>query len=52
MVESPYIQFIEVITANKVYRKYLKTGEEPWLNSTQRTAYQRSGILQSARTVG
>ncbi|OPZ68174.1 MAG: Desulfoferrodoxin [bacterium ADurb.Bin478] len=29
MVESHYIQFIEVITANKVYRKYLKPGEEP-----------------------
>ncbi len=29
MVESHYIQFIEVITANKVYRKYLKPGEDP-----------------------
>jgi len=29
MVESHYIQFIEVITEAKVYRKSLKPGDEP-----------------------
>jgi superoxide reductase len=29
MLENHYIQFIEVITATKVYRKDLKPGEEP-----------------------
>ena len=29
MVENHYIQWIEVITANKSLRKYLKAGEEP-----------------------
>lgn len=29
MLETHYIQFIEVITANKVLCKYLKPGEEP-----------------------
>ncbi len=29
MLENHYIQWIEVITAKEVYRKYLKAGEEP-----------------------
>lgn len=29
MIETHYIEWIEVVTANKVYRKYLKPGEKP-----------------------
>lgn len=29
MLETHFIEWIEVITANKVYRKYLKPGEKP-----------------------
>ena len=29
MVESHFIQLIEVVTATRVYRKYLQPGEEP-----------------------
>ncbi len=29
MLENHYIQLIEVVTASRVYRKYLKPGEEP-----------------------
>jgi superoxide reductase len=29
MVETHYIEFIEVITANKIYKKYLIPGEKP-----------------------
>lgn len=29
MLENHYIEWIEVHTANKVYRKYLKPGEKP-----------------------
>jgi superoxide reductase len=29
MTEEHYIQWIEVLTADKVYRKYLKPGEKP-----------------------
>lgn len=29
MIETHYIEWIEVITENKVYRKYLKPGEKP-----------------------
>ena len=29
MLENHYIEWIEVLTENKVYRKYLKPGEKP-----------------------
>lgn len=29
MLEEHYIEFIELITENRVYRKYLKPGQEP-----------------------
>lgn len=29
MTEAHYIQWIEILTENKVYRKYLKPGEKP-----------------------
>lgn len=29
MIDSHYIEWIEVLTKNKVYRKYLKPGEKP-----------------------
>lgn len=29
MIETHYIQWIEILTSNKVYRKYLKPGEKP-----------------------
>lgn len=29
MTEAHYIQWIEILTPNKVYRKYLKPGEKP-----------------------
>jgi len=29
MLENHYIEWIEVLTANKVYRKHLKPGEKP-----------------------
>lgn len=29
MLENHYIEWIEVVTANKVYRKYLKPSEKP-----------------------
>jgi superoxide reductase len=29
MIDTHYIEFIEVITENKVYKKYLKPGEKP-----------------------
>ncbi len=29
MIDTHYIEWIEVITGNKVYRKYLKPGEAP-----------------------
>jgi len=29
MVENHYIEWIEIITDNKIYRKFLKPGENP-----------------------
>jgi superoxide reductase len=32
MEESHYIEFIEIIADGKIYRKFLKPGEEPMVN--------------------
>ena len=29
MIDTHYIEFIEVITASKIYKRYLKPGEKP-----------------------